>query len=255
MINYFDVKGKVALVSGASSGLGKQFAECLAEQGANISICARRIERLEELKKELEKKYGVKCIATKCDVSDSAQIKAVVERTIAEFGRIDILINNAALGYSTPAVECSDELWEKVMDTNVNSMFYFCREVGKEMLKQKYGKIVNIGSFHCTTTMNGVPRAGYSTCKGAALMMSRALAAEWAKSNITVNVLGPGYFHSEMSAQVSDQAYEDGIVNGCPMGRRGHPGELNGAMLFLASDASSYVTGHLLLVDGGWTIV
>ena len=255
MINYFDVKGKTALITGASSGLGAQFAECLADQGANIAICARRIERLEELKAKIIEKYGVKCIAVKCDVSDSAQIANVVEKTVAEFGRIDILVNNAATGYATPAVECPDELWEKVMDTNVNGMFFFCREVGKQMLKQSYGKIINVGSFHCQVTMNGVPRVGYSTCKGAALMMSKALAAEWAKNGITVNIIAPGYFHSEMSAKVANQAYEDGIKNNCPMGRRGNPGELNGALIFLASDASSYVTGHLLLVDGGWTIV
>ena len=115
--------------------------------------------------------------------------------------------------------------------------------------------VVNIGSFHCQVTMNGVPRSGYSTAKGAVLMMSKALAAEWAKSGVTVNVLGPGYFASEMSAKVANEAYENGIKNGVPMGRRGTPGELNGAMLFLASDASSYVTGQLVLVDGGWTIV
>lgn len=255
MINYFDVKGKNALVTGASSGLGRQFALCLAEQGANVSICARRIERLEELKKEIEEKYGVKCVATQCDVTDSSQIAKVVEKTVSELGSIEILINNAAAGFATAAVECSDELWEKTMDTNVNGMFFFCREVGKQMIKQNYGKIINIGSFHCQVTMNGVPRSGYSTCKGAALMMSKALAAEWAKNGITVNILGPGYFNSEMSARVTDEAYEAGIRNNCPMARRGNPGELNGAMLFLASDASSYVTGQLLLVDGGWTIV
>lgn len=123
------------------------------------------------------------------------------------------------------------------------------------MIAQNYGKIINIGSFHCQVTMNGVPRSGYSTAKGAVLMMSKALAAEWAKHNITVNVLGPGYFASEMSAKVANEAYEASIRNNCPMGRRGNPGELNGAMLYLASDASSYVTGQLLLVDGGWTIV
>lgn len=255
MKNYFDVAGKNALVTGASSGLGKQFALCLAEQGANVSICARRVERLEELKKEIVEKYGVKCVVTPCDVTDSAQIAKVVENTVAELGSVDILINNAAAGFATPAVECDDETWKKTMVTNVDGMFFFCREVGKQMLKQNYGKIINIGSFHCQVTMNGVPRSGYSTCKGAALMMSKALAAEWAKNGITVNVLGPGYFHSEMSAKVANEAYEAGIRNNCPMGRRGNPGELNGAMLFLASDASSYVTGQLLLVDGGWTIV
>ncbi len=255
MKNYFSVEGKNAIVTGASSGLGRQFAICLAEQGANVAIMARRVEKLEETKAECDK-YGVKCIAIPCDVTKTDMIKSAVEKAADFFGgRIDILINNAAAGFATPAVEATDEQWYNVINTNVNGVFFMAREVGKFMLKQNYGKIINIGSFHCVVTMNGVPRSGYSTCKGAVNMMTKALAAEWAKNGITVNTLGPGYFASEMSAKVADEKYEAGIRNNCPMGRRGNPGELNGAMLYLASDASSYVTGQLLLVDGGWTIV
>lgn len=254
MKNYFDVSGKNAIVTGASSGLGRQFALCLAEQGANVAIMARRVNKLEEVKAEVEA-LGVKCVVAQCDVTDSAQVKAAIDKAVAELGRIDILINNAAAGFATPAVETTDEQWERVIDTNVNGVFYVAREVGRHMLEQGYGKIVNIGSFHCQVTMNGLPRSGYSTAKGAVYMMTKALAAEWAKSGITVNTLGPGYFKSEMADAVTDESYDRGIRENCPMGRRGNPGELNGAMLFLASDASSYVTGQLLLVDGGWTIV
>lgn len=254
MKNYFDVSGKNAIVTGASSGLGRQFALCLAEQGANVAIMARRVNKLEEVKAEVEA-LGVKCVVAQCDVTDSAQVKAAVDKAVSELGRIDILINNAAAGFATPAVETTDEQWERVIDTNVNGVFYVAREVGRHMLEQGYGKIVNIGSFHCQVTMNGLPRSGYSTAKGAVYMMTKALAAEWAKSGITVNTLGPGYFKSEMADAVTDESYDRGIRENCPMGRRGNPGELNGAMLFLASDASSYVTGQLLLVDGGWTIV
>ena len=137
MKNYFDVSGKFALVTGASSGLGRQFAVCLAEQGANVAILARRVEKLEEVKKEVES-YGVRCIAVPCDVTDTQQIKNAVEETVKEFGRIDILINNAAAGFATPAVETTDELWRKVIDTNVNGVFFVAREVGKVMLKQHY---------------------------------------------------------------------------------------------------------------------
>ena len=254
MFDYFSVKGKYAIVTGASSGLGRQFAICLAEQGCNVGIVARRIEKLEEVKSEVEK-YGVKCVVSQCDVTDTKQISESVKKIYDEFKRIDILINNAAAGFATPVVETTDEQWHTVMNTNVDGVFFFAFVVGKIMLEQGYGKIINIGSFHCQVTMNGVPRSGYSTAKGAIYMMTKALAAEWAKKGITVNTLGPGYFESEMSAKVANQAYEDGIKNNCPMGRRGKPGELNGAMLFLASNASSYVTGQLLLVDGGWTIV
>lgn len=254
MKNYFDVSGKSAIVTGASSGLGRQFALCLAEQGANVTIVARRYEKLLEVKKEVEE-YGVKCLAIQCDVTNTDQIKNVVDTTVKEFGRIDILINNAAAGFATPAVDTTNEVWERVMNTNVNGVFYFAREVGRVMVAQNYGRIVNIGSFHCQVTMNGFPRSGYSTAKGAVNMMTKALAAEWAKSGVTVNTLAPGYFKSEMADAVTDDRYESTIKNGCPMGRRGNPGELNGGMLYLASDASSYVTGQLLLIDGGWTIV
>ena len=254
MKNYFDVRGKKAIVTGASSGLGRQFAICLAEQGADVAIAARRVEKLEEVRREIEP-FGVKCLVLPCDVTETEQIKKAVGTAAKEFGRIDILINNAGAGFATPAVDTTDEVWEKVMRTNIDGVFYFAREVGRIMLAQNYGKIINIGSFHCQVTMNDVPRSGYSTAKGAVLMMTKALAAEWAKNGITVNTLGPGFFASEMSARVADEKYENLIRNNCPMGRRGDPGELNGAMLFLASDASSYVTGQLLLVDGGWTIV
>ena len=254
MKNYFDVSGKFAVVTGASSGLGRQFAICLAEQGCNVAIMARRADKLEEVKKEAEA-YGVKCVAIRCDVTDTDNIRGAVQTVVKEFGRIDILVNNAAAGFATPIVDTTDELWENVMKTNVNGVFYVAREVGKVMLKQNYGRIINIGSFHCQVTMNGFPRSGYSTAKGAVYMMTKALASEWAKNGITVNTLGPGYFKSEMADKVTDDRYDENITRNCPMGRRGNPGELNGGLLFLASDASSYVTGQLLLVDGGWTIV
>ena len=180
MKNYFDVAGKYAVVTGASSGLGRQFALCLAEQGCNVAIAARRVERLEEVKKEVEA-YGVKCLVLPCDVTDTEQIRNSVDKVVKEFGRIDILINNAAASFATPVVETTDEQWYNVMKTNVDGVFFFAREVGKVMIAQNYGKIINIGSFHCQVTMNGVPRSGYSTAKGAVLMMSKALAAEWAK--------------------------------------------------------------------------
>ena len=140
--NYFDVKGKNAIVTGASSGLGKQFALCLAEQGANVAIAARRVERLEELKPQIEA-YGVKCLVLPCDVTDTAQIRNAAEKTFKEFGSIDILINNAAAGFATPAIECSDETWENTMATNVNGVFYFCREVGKFMVEKGAGLYID----------------------------------------------------------------------------------------------------------------
>lgn len=247
-------ENKVAMVTGASVGIGRACAVRFAKEGAKLMLLDINAEQLEKVREEVAP-YTTEVLTYTCDVSDEAAVNAAVADAMQHFGRIDILINNAATGIVAPTVDYTDEQWETMMATNVNGLFFFAREVGKVMLKQHYGKIVNIGSFHCVVTMNGVPRCAYSTTKGAVMMMTKALAAEWAKEGITVNVIGPGYFDSEMSAAVTDEKYESGIRNGCPMGRRGKPGELNGAMLYLASDASSYVTGQLLLVDGGWTIV
>ena len=204
MKNYVDVAGKYAVVTGASGGLGKQFALCLAEQGANVAIVARRMEKLEEVKKEIEA-YGVKCVAIKCDVTVSEQITAAVNTIEKEFGRIDILINNAGAGGGIPAVDTPDDWWENIINTNVNGVFFFAREVGKVMKKNHYGRIVNIGSFHCQVTMNGLPRSAYSTSKGAVFMMTKALANEWAKDGITVNTLGPGWY--KRSCKCADAFY------------------------------------------------
>jgi len=258
--NYFDVKGKFALVTGASSGWGRQFAVCLAEQGANVAIAARRLEKLEEVKKEIEA-YGVRCMVARCDITDSNQVCSTVDAVVRELGRIDILINNAGLGLSMPATEYNDDSWKRMMDTNVNGLFYVARETGRVMLKQQYGRIINIGSIHCMITMNGLPRSAYSTTKGAVGMMTKALASEWAKQCITVNTIGPGFFATEMTAREMTSTsgekspYEKKVEMNCPMSRFGKPNELNGIMLYFASDASSYCTGQLLCVDGGWTIV
>lgn len=253
--NYFDLTGKVALVTGASSGLGIQFAKALANQGADIAICARRMDRLEAVKAEIEA-MGVKCFAHQCDVLDSAQIKATVDAVVAHFGKVDILVNNAGLGVGEPAEAQSDETWEKMIGTNLNGVYYFARECGRYMVEAGYGKIINIGSIHSTVAMNGSPISAYCTTKGAVAMMTKALANEWAKKGITVNAIGPAYFASEMTASIIEEDFFQPVVQAyCPMGRVGQPGELDGALIYFASDASSYTTGQLLTIDGGWTTI
>ncbi len=255
MTNLFDLHGKTALITGASSGLGVQFALALARQGADIAIAARRVERLEDVKAQIEK-TGVKCLSVKCDVTKMEDIKATVAAVTQHFGKIDILVNNAGIGKFGPAEEQSDELWESMMATNLNAVYYFCREVGKEMLKRNYGKIINIGSIHSTVAMTGLPLSAYCTTKGGVEMLTKALANEWAKHNITVNAIGPAYFPSEMTAGViADEGFMTVIKTYCPMGRPGRDGELDGAIVYFASDASSYTTGQLLSVDGGWTTI
>lgn len=255
MANLFDLTGKVAIVTGASSGLGVQFAKALARQGADLAIVARRLEKLTDVKGQIEA-LGVRCLAVKCDVTRTEEIQAAVSKIKDHYGKIDILINNAGIGLLGPAAEQSDELWETMMATNLNSVYYFAREVGKVMLNQNYGKIINIGSIHSTVAMTGLPLTAYCTTKGGVAMLTKALANEWAKRNITVNAIGPGYFPSEMTEDVfSDDSFLETIKTYCPMGRPGRGGELDGAIVYFASDASSYTTGQLLTIDGGWTTI
>ena len=254
----FDLTGKVALVTGASSGLGVQFAKALARQGADVAICARRVEKLEAVKAEVEA-LGVKCFAIKCDVSNVEDIKTMVAAVEKYYGKIDILVNNAGVGDAAPAELMSDEAWRKVIGVNLDSVFYVAREVGNVMLKNGYGKIINIGSLHSEVTMsnNCWPVAAYCASKGGVKMLTKALAVEWAKKGITVNAIGPAYFGSEMTQAVLNESGAFNAVAGayCPMGREGKEGELDGALIYFASDASSYTTGQILLVDGGWTAI
>lgn len=255
MSDIFSLKDKVALVTGASSGLGVQFATALARQGADVALVARRLEKLNNVKQELEK-LGVKSLAVQCDVSDVKQIQSAVAEVKDHFGRIDILVNNAGIGLVEPAESQSDETWETMIKVNLNAVYYTAREVGKIMVSQNYGKIINIGSIHSTVAMTGLPISAYATTKGGVKMMTKALANEWAKYNITVNTIGPAYFESEMTqAVVSDKSFAEVVKTYCPMGRIGKKGELDGAVIYFASDASSYTTGQYLAVDGGWTAI
>ncbi|MBE5760230.1 MAG: glucose 1-dehydrogenase [Clostridiales bacterium] len=255
MSSLFSLEGKVALVTGASSGLGRQFALALAREGAKVAIVARRVEKLEGVKAEVEA-LGAECFAARCDVMDKESIKEAVAAVKEKFGRIDILVNNAGVGTGSPAESMPDEVWEKTIDTNLNGVYYVAREVGKVMIEQNYGKIINIGSIHSTVAMSGSPISAYCASKGAVAMLTKALANEWAKHNITVNAIGPAYFESEMTdAVINTDAFKMALMAYCPMGRAGRPGELDGALIYFASDASSYTTGQLLTVDGGWTTI
>jgi len=235
--------------------LGRQFALALAREGANVAIVARRVEKLEAVKAEIEA-LGVQCYTHKCDVTVSEEITQTVNDVKEHFGRIDILVNNAGLGRFDVAQNTPDELWTSMINTNINGVFFFAREVGRVMVAQNYGKIINIGSIHSTVAMPGLPLSAYATTKGAVLMMTKSLANEWAKNGITVNAIGPAYFPSEMTAGVLEDENMLGLIsNLCPMGRPGRDGELDGALIYFASDASTYTTGQLLQVDGGWTTV
>lgn len=255
MKNIFDLTGKVAIVTGASSGLGVQFAKALANQGADVAIAARRVERLESVKKELEA-MGVRALAVKCDISNTEDIKAMVQTVKEHFGRIDILINNAGVGKLIPAESQTDEEWYSTTRINFDGVYFTAREVGKVMIEQKYGKIINLGSIHSMVAMAGSPISAYCASKGGVLMLTKALANEWAQHNITVNAIGPAYFPSEMTQDaLAMEGFLDVVKTYCPMGRTGRDGELDGAVIYFASDASSYTTGQYLAIDGGWTSI
>lgn len=254
-MSLFDLSGKIAVVTGASSGLGVQFATALAKQGADIAVVARRIEKLQEVSNEI-KKLGRDCIAVKCDVTKESDIKNAVKEITDHYGTIDILVNNAGVAVAEPAETQSKEDWSKVIDANLTGVYLFAREVGKIMIDKKYGKVINIGSIHSNVAIAGNTISAYCAAKGGVLMLTKALASEWAKYNITVNAIGPAYFASEMTESVieSDE-FTQFVKMRCPMGRIGRPGELDGALIYLASDSSSYTTGQIIYVDGGWNTI
>lgn len=256
MKNYFDLTGDVAIVTGASSGLGVQFAKALANQGAKLALFARREERLKEVAKQIENEFDVEVKYYVTDVTDSKKVDENVEKVIQDFGKIDILVNNAGLGLATPTTETSDKNWLKMMDVNVNSLFYMARACAKNMKENGYGRIINLGSIHASVALANGALTMYTTTKGAVKNLTKALAVEWAKTGITVNAIGPGYFKSEMTGQIlEDESFNKFIQMSDPMARTGKAGELDTALLMFASHESSYTTGQLLTVDGGWTAI
>jgi NAD(P)-dependent dehydrogenase (short-subunit alcohol dehydrogenase family) len=256
MSKLFDLSNKVAIVTGASSGLGVQMAHALAGQGANVAILARRKERLEKVKQEIEQKHSVKVLSIECDVTDQSEVQSAADQVKAEFGRADILVNNAGVGGIGEAEKMTLQEWQKVVDVNLTGVFLCAQAFGKLMIEQKYGKIINIASIFGAVGNLAFPVAAYHATKGAVVNLTRGLGAEWAKYNITVNAIGPGFFKSEMTQDIGDNEDANNfIIAGSPMQRWGKEGELNGALLLLASDASSFITGQTIYVDGGWTAV
>ena len=256
MKNYFDIKDKVALVTGASSGLGWQIAQAYASQGAKLALFARREERLQENVKELEDKYGVEVIYAVTDVGDPENIKESVKKVVNHFGRIDILVNAAGMGNNKPVTEQSSDEWDRHIKIDLSGVYYMCAEVGEVMIKQEYGKIINIGSIHSRVIFPGGGISAYSSAKGGVMNLTKNLAVEWAQYNITVNAIGPAVFDTELTNDTIEmEGFMDLIKAYCPMGRLGEPGELDGLAIYLASDASSYCTGQLICVDGGWTAI
>jgi len=249
----FDIKGQTAIVTGASSGLGVTFAETLAERGVNLIIGARRYEKLVKVAEDISSKYNIKVVPVQTDVSQEEQVINIVKTAIEKFGSIEILVNNAGTASLSPSVDMNLEEWKKVIDVNLTGVFLCARTVAREMIKKKYGKIVNIASIYGAVG-DIFPTAPYYASKGAVINLTRALAIEWAPCKINVNAIAPGFFPSEMTETVfRDEKTLKYILSRTPIGRTGEPLDLKAALTYLASPASNYVTGQTLFVDGGWT--
>ena len=236
----FNLEGRVVVISGASSGLGRQMAKAFSKQGAKLVILARRMERLEELKNEL----GGDILPIKCDVTSTEDINNAAKLAEENFGKVDILVNCAGSSKDKGALDMTDEEWEFTIDTDMTSVFKMTRAFGNIMKKNNYGRIINIASM------------AYHSSKGGVVNYTRAAAAELAKYNITVNCICPGYFYTELTTEVLDtDMFQEFAKTHVPMKRYGMEGELNAAAIFLSSDEASYVTGVILPVDGGYTCV
>ena len=255
MKNYFDLTGRVALITGCSTGLGVQMAKALANQGCSIVPVARREEKIREVAEMLRDDFGVDTLPIRCDITDTKMVEAVVDEALEHFGHIDILINNAGTGAVAPAEDITDQHVRNELDIDLFGTFRVARAVAKKaMIPAQYGRIINIASMYGLVGNKIAPASPYHAAKGGVVNLTRALAAEWGKYNITVNSICPGYFCTPLTKETLDsQWFKDYAKGAIPMERYGVEGELDTAAIFLASQASSYVNGVMLPVDGGYT--
>jgi gluconate 5-dehydrogenase len=249
----YDLDGKVALVTGASAGLGAEFARGFAESGADVVLVARRTALIDELAENLRETYGVHALAITTDVSDEQSVIDAVAGTVSEFGRIDVLVNNAGTLVSKPLIEQSLADWHTVLDTNLTSVFLASREAARSMATQRSGVIINIGSIFGFGATREFPEIGYYASKGAIEAMTKALAVELGDYSVRVNAIAPGFFPTDMGAGITDELRARLIEPRTCLTARPHNSWIRGAACFLASDDACFVTGQTLTVDGGWT--
>ena len=252
-IELFNLNGETAIVTGGAIGLGKQMALAMAELGADIVICSRKLDRCEEMAHQIES-FGVKALALRCDLTRAEEIDQVIKETLKEFGKIDILVNNSGRTWGAPVEELKIEDWKKVIDLNITGTFQFTQRVGSEMIKRKKGKIINIVSYAglIGTDPEYLDAIAYNTSKGGLISFTRDLAVKWARHGIQVNAIAPGWFVTEMTKRIKEH-HEKKMIDRLLIKRFGGEDDLKGAIVFLASKASDYITGQILCVDGGLT--
>lgn len=249
ILDKFSLAGKTAIVTGASRGLGQGMAVGLAEAGADVVVVAssdaihKTVEKVQEL--------GRKCVAVKADLTSTAAIPEIIKTALDHFGKIDILVNCAGMIRRAPAIEFSEKDWDDVINLNQRTLFFLCQAVAREMIKQKKGKIINIASM--LTFQGGIIVPSYTASKSAVGGLTKALANEWAPYGINVNAIAPGYMATEMTSALQNDANRaPAILARIPQGRWGTPEDMKGAVVYLASEASDYLQGHIICVDGGW---
>ncbi len=255
MKNYFDLTGNVAIVTGASTGLGVQMSKALANQGANIVLLARRQALVDENAEMIKKEFGVDAIGISCDITNTEQVESAVDKVMEKFGRIDILINNAGTGGVIPAEDMPDDTFANEMNIDLFGTFKVARAVAKKaMIPAGYGRIINIASMYGLVGNKIAPTACYHAAKGGVVNLTRALAAEWGEKGINVNCICPGYFYTPLTEEtLNSEFFVNYAKTMIPLSRYGKEGELDTTAIFLASPASSYVNGQNIAVDGGYT--
>ena len=247
----FDLTGKVALVTGAGRGIGYHIALALARYGADLVVCSRTVSELERLGKEIQE-MGRRVLLRQGDVRKPPEIRALVESAVDSFQHIDILVNNAGVNIPQWAAEVTEEAWDTIMDINLKGLFFVAQAVGKVMIRQKRGKIINMSSQAGSVGL--LRRAAYCASKGAVNQLTKVLAIEWAPHNINVNAIAPTFVETPLTQPMfQDQNFREYVMGNIVLGRVGKPEDIVGAAIYLASGASDLVTGHVLLIDGGWT--
>jgi NAD(P)-dependent dehydrogenase (short-subunit alcohol dehydrogenase family) len=244
----FQLDGQVALVTGASSGLGARFAHVLHDAGASVALAARRADRLDAVADGLDR-----ALTVVTDVAEPGDVERLVAETLDRFGRIDILVNNAGIDAASSALDESLDDFRRVVDVNLVALFHLTQQCARHMVERGSGVVINVASILGLVSAAPINNASYCATKGAVVNLTRELAVQWARKGVRVNALAPGWFPSEMTAEMfDDEAGMAFLRRNCPMARAGEPHELDGALLFLASAASSYMTGQTLVIDGGW---